>query len=382
MKRKPFVIVASVVLALIIGISTFLIIDYTNTDDNEQSGIRHLVSSIKDNVEAEKPKDNISDFDTIHEDLIESEVETVTDAQGNLVEIVNGTTATDSKVTNSNGKVVSVENETEIQKYLRRWATNSNQNVKTNSVNNVLMVCKDSTGPRKTDAIFILSANETDKKIFVTPLLEVSYTYYSSKKENKYDTFGNIFYNEGLSALTAAVENDFKIDIDNSVVVQIEGVVDVVNGYGGITIDGTSMDGRKTLDYLRSSSVSSTERVRRQSNVLSAIIKKVQQSPTQNTTVGTKVLKYYSSSSNYSSLIKLMKRMSASEKNYYTYKVESILINTESHCRKTDKVKTSSGTSFVYIIDYAKCAYDFQRRVYGTSIIQLSASHKHPIELI
>ena len=117
MKRKPFVIVASVVLALIIGISTFLIIDYTNTDDNEQSGIRHIVSSIKDNVEAEKPKDNISDFDTIHEDLIESEVETVTDAQGNTIEVINGTTVSDIKVTDSNCKVVSVENETEISFY-------------------------------------------------------------------------------------------------------------------------------------------------------------------------------------------------------------------------------------------------------------------------
>ena len=185
------------------------------------------------------------------------------------------------------------------------WATIGNDNhMSSKNVINVLLIGADSrkgTNSGNTDVMMLLSLNRKTKQLKLVSFLRDSYLYIEGK-DNSYCTKLNAAFSMGgPETLVQTIENNYKIDIDNYVIVNFESFKSIIDAMGGVTVDvqqyeadynykkfkielpvgeGVTLNGEQALCFCRIRGCDSdgdVSRTRRQRQVIDSIISRVKE---------------------------------------------------------------------------------------------------------
>lgn len=199
---------------------------------------------------------------------------------------------------------------------LKQWYYNGSPAYSTH-VLNVLLIGEDTRDENITDeetradSAIIASVNIDTQQITLTSILRDSYCYYEvTEGDEDSGRFGKInesMYYGGVDCYIRAVENNFKINIDNYVIVNFDSFSSIIDTLGGITVEMTEeeideinnhqsrygnvtidaapglveLDGEQALAYCRIRKIDSDNaRADRQKTVLLKIFEKMSGSST------------------------------------------------------------------------------------------------------
>ena len=117
---------------------------------------------------------------------------------------------------------------------------------------NVLLIGEDTRGTEITDedtradSAIIVSINADTKAITLTSILRDSYCYYEvtegDEESGKYGKINEAMMYGGIDCYIRAVENNFKVNIDNYVIVNFDSFASIVDTLGGITVEMTEKE--------------------------------------------------------------------------------------------------------------------------------------------
>ncbi len=132
---------------------------------------------------------------------------------------------------------------------IKTWYYNGTP-VSSTHVLNVLLIGEDTRDEEITDedtradSAIIASINIDTEQITLTSILRDTYVYYEvTEGDEDSGTFGKIneaMYYGGIDCYIRAVENNFKINIDNYVIVNFDSFENIIDTLGGITVDMTA----------------------------------------------------------------------------------------------------------------------------------------------
>ena len=193
-----------------------------------------------------------------------------------------------------------------MREIIKNWATNGGTKMWEKHVLNILLVGSDasinasdrahSMDKGNTDAMILVSINRNKKTIKLVSFMRDSYTYMS-----QFDRFAKLnaaCANGGPAYLIETIENNYKIEIDGYIMVDLDSFVQVIDALGGVRLNVSSelanyltnkvdgqfpsgnnilLNGKQALRYSRVRKFyASGERARvsNQRNVINAIIDK------------------------------------------------------------------------------------------------------------
>lgn len=292
-----------------------------------------------------------------------------------------------------------------LQDMIKTWYYNGTP-VSKSKVLNVLLVGEDTRGSEildegtRADSAIICSINAETNEITLTSILRDAYAYFeSTPQDGTTGQFGKI--NGAMSigdigAYINCVENLYKIDIDNYVIVNFssfEAIVDSLGGveltvtsreineinshpkrYGNVTIEQTfegtegkmKLNGKQALAYCRIRKLDSDNmRADRQKTCLLQLFNQAKKaSPTQLIKIVKELIPYVSTGFNKQEILKIAKY--ALTENWLSYK-------TTMHSVPEHNLK--GGTyygAWCWKCDFPQDAYNLQMRIYGKSNITLA----------
>ncbi len=308
------------------------------------------------------------------------------------------------KMIYENGNVSSLKN------MVKSWYENG-EPVSSSRVLNVLLVGEDSEGDldseTRADSAIIASVNIDTKKITLTSVLRDSYAYW--KTEDGEGSFGKIngaTSTSGMDSYIETVERLYKINIDNYVRVNFTSFEKIIDKLGGVTInmskaevneinshpkrynnpdkivpsgkytyneeDGRyttpiKLNGAQALAYCRIRKIDGDDvRANRQKTVLMTVFKSLEQSTI------TTFLSAVNTFSDYvrtgyspKEIVSLGKY--ALSNGWLNYEIEANTVPCE-ECRKGG----TFNNTWMWKVDYPKCAYELQMKLYGKSNITLA----------
>ena len=124
---------------------------------------------------------------------------------------------------------------------LQDWATQGNDNkMSSRNVINVLLVGADSrkgTNSGNTDVMMLVSLNKKTKELKLVSFLRDSYLYIEGKNNSYCTKLNAAFSMGGPECLLQTIENNYKIEIDNYVMVNFESFKSIIDAMGGVTVD-------------------------------------------------------------------------------------------------------------------------------------------------
>lgn len=285
---------------------------------------------------------------------------------------------------------------------LKDWATTGNKNhMRSDNVINVLLIGADSrngTNTGNTDVMMLVSLNKTTKKITLCSFLRDSYIYVEGKNRQSYTKLNASFSMGGAECLVNTIENNYKIEIDNYVMVNFESFARIVDAMGGLNLDVTQsesnyclkkfgealpvgdnvkLNGRQVVYFCRNRNYDSgdVKRTENQREVIEAIIDKVKSA----------------------SLTDLDKYIDILLPEIYTGYIESEILSlgveaitggwakysrTQITAPGTDcRLGGDAGGMWIWVIDYQKAAHDLQVALYGKSNITLESDRVTLIDI-
>ena len=134
---------------------------------------------------------------------------------------------------------------------IKSWYYNGTP-VSSTHVLNVLLIGEDTRGTEITDedtradSAIIVSINADTKAITLTSILRDSYCYYEvtegDEESGKYGKINEAMMYGGIDCYIRAVENNFKVNIDNYVIVNFDSFESIVDTLGGITVEMTEKE--------------------------------------------------------------------------------------------------------------------------------------------
>ena len=134
---------------------------------------------------------------------------------------------------------------------IKSWYYNGTP-VSSTHVLNVLLIGEDTRGTEITDedtradSAIIVSINADTKAITLTSILRDSYCYYEvtegDEESGKYGKINEAMMYGGIDCYIRAVENNFKVNIDNYVIVNFDSFASIVDTLGGITVEMTEKE--------------------------------------------------------------------------------------------------------------------------------------------
>lgn len=124
--------------------------------------------------------------------------------------------------------------------------------VSSSHVLNILLIGEDTRGDEivdegfRADSAIIASINQDTGKIILTSILRDTYVYYEinegDEASGKYSKINEAMSYGGLDCYIRAVENNYKINIDNYVLVNFESFKSIIDTLGGVEIEITSRE--------------------------------------------------------------------------------------------------------------------------------------------
>lgn len=273
------------------------------------------------------------------------------------------------------------------------WATTGNdKHMSSKNVINVLLIGADSRKGKNegnTDVMMLVSVNRKTKTLKMVSFLRDSYLYIEGDN-NSYCTKLNAAYSMGgPECLIETIENNYKIEIDNFVMVNFESFKHIVDKMGGITVDvqgyeanaiendfkismpsgdGVTLNGKQALAFCRirhCDADGDVSRTRRQRQVIDSMVDRVISSSISEINGYIDVLlPYVDTGYSQSEIISLgIKAITGGWAKYE----RSQLSAPSSECRTS-----GSANMWIWVVDYQKAAHDLQMELYGTSNIELS----------
>ncbi len=275
---------------------------------------------------------------------------------------------------------------------LKLWATTGNdQKMSSKNVVNVLLLGADSrkgTNTGNTDVMMLVSLNKKTKQIKLVSFMRDSYLYIEGKNNSYCAKLNSAFSMGGPETLMTTIENNYKIEIDNFVMVNFESFKSIVEAMGGITVDvkkyeanyannryklsmpygdNVTLNGEEALAFCRIRGCDADgdiSRTRRQRSVINAMINRVTSASVSDLNKYLNVLlPYVYTGFKRSEILSL--GMKAITNGWAFYEVSELQIPTNDTCQ------SGSMGSWIWVVDYQQAAQILQNELYGTTNITL-----------
>jgi LCP family protein required for cell wall assembly len=138
-----------------------------------------------------------------------------------------------------------------LQDMIKTWYYNGVP-ASSSHVLNVMLIGEDTRGEEildedtRADAAILVSVNIDTKQITLTSILRDTYTYWETTKgDESTGRFGKIngaMSTGDINAYITCVENMYKVDIDNYVIVNFDSFESIIDALGGVTLELTSAE--------------------------------------------------------------------------------------------------------------------------------------------
>lgn len=285
---------------------------------------------------------------------------------------------------------------------LQDWATQGNESkMSSKNVINVLLVGADSrtgTNSGNTDVMMLVSLNKKTKELKLVSFLRDSYLYIEGEGSSYCSKLNAAYSMGGPECLMQTIENNYKIDIDNYVMVNFESFEAIIDAMGGVTVDvqkyeadynykkfqvelpygeDVTLNGTQALCFCRirgSDSDGDISRTRRQRQVIDAIIDKVTTASISDLNKYIDVLLPYVDTG-YSKTQILSLGVQALTGKWYGYERTQLQMPDE-ECRIS-----GSANMWIWVVDYQLAAYKLQMELYGQSNITLQEGRTSIIDV-
>jgi LCP family protein required for cell wall assembly len=275
---------------------------------------------------------------------------------------------------------------------LKIWATTGNdQKMTSKNVVNVLLIGADSrkgTNTGNTDTMLLVSLNKKTKQIKLVSFMRDSYLYIEGKNNSYCSKLNAAFSMGGPETLMTTIENNYKIEIDNFVMVNFESFKAIIEAMDGVTVDvkkyeanyannryklsmpygdDVTLNGEEALAFCRIRGCDADgdiSRTRRQRSVINAIINRVTSASVSDLNKYLNVLlPYVYTGFKRSEILSL--GMKAITNGWAFYDRSELQIPTNDTCQ------SGSMGSWIWVVDYQQAAHILQNELYGTSNITL-----------
>lgn len=283
---------------------------------------------------------------------------------------------------------------------LQDWATQGNENkMSSKNVINVLLVGADKgTNSGNTDVMMLVSLNKKTKQLKLVSFLRDSYLYIDSANGSYCSKLNAAFSMGGPECLMATIENNYKIKIDNYVMVNFDSFVEIIDAMGGVTVDvqkyeadynytkfkislpygeDVTLNGEQALCFCRIRGCDSdgdVSRTRRQRQVIESIIDRVTTASIGDLNKYIDILLPYVDTG-YSKTQILSLGVQALTGKWFNYERAQLQMPDE-ECRTS-----GSANAWIWVVDYQLAAYKLQTELYGSSNITLSEGRTSIIDV-
>lgn len=282
---------------------------------------------------------------------------------------------------------------------LKKWYKNGDP-VSSTHVINVLLIGEDTRTEEisensRADASMIVSVNVDTGKITVTSVLRDLYCYYEINGKEYYAKINSPSMYGSMKDYIKTVEQYYKIQIDNYVIVNFATFPKIIDKLGGVTIDITQaeineianhqkrynytsmsgvtagkskLNGEQALAYCRIRYIDSdNKRADRQKTVMLKLFEKARKASTSEAvSTITTLMKYVKTGYSKSELISIAKY--ALSEGWLDYEIETFTVPTKENSQ-SDKAHYGA---WVWKTDFPEDAYNLQMKIYGKSNIELA----------
>ncbi|NMP38399.1 MAG: LCP family protein [Clostridiales bacterium] len=291
---------------------------------------------------------------------------------------------------------------------IKEWGTTrngENEHISSKNVINVLLLGIDQRGASmssgRSDVMMLVSLNRKTKTISLVSFFRDTYVYMQSPSGNRFRKLNATFNHGGPQVVVDNIENYYKIEIDNYVVVNFTSFSQIVEKMGGITIpvmqyeaneinrnlpnetpvgygDAVKLNGRQALAYCRARHIDSdadVSRTRRQRTVIEAVIKRANEASfSELDGLLDTFLPYVVTGYTKNEILKLSTQALAG--NWAGYKVQQLQMPSK------DTRYGYSGASWIWVVDFPLAAQQLQMSLYGQTNIELEPNRVTAIDLI
>ncbi len=285
---------------------------------------------------------------------------------------------------------------------LKNWATTGNdQKMSSKNVVNVLLIGADSrqgTNTGNTDVMMLVSLNKKTKQIKLVSFMRDSYLYIEGKNNAYCAKLNAAFSMGGPEILLNTLENNYKIEIDDFVMVNFESFKSIIEAMDGVTVDvqkyeanyannryklsmpygdDVTLNGEEALAFCRIRGCDAdgdVSRTRRQRQVINAMINRVTSASVSDLNKYLNaLLPYVYTGFSKSEVLSL--GMKAITNGWAFYERSELQI-------PTPETRTSGSMgSWIWVVDYQLAAQTLQNELYGESNIVLEEGRTTLIDI-
>lgn len=275
---------------------------------------------------------------------------------------------------------------------LKLWATTGNdEKMSSKNVVNVLLIGADSrkgTNTGNTDVMMLVSLNKKTKTIKLVSFMRDSYLYIEGANNSYCSKLNAAFSMGGPECLMRTLENNYKIEIDDFVMVNFESFKSIIEAMDGITVDvqkyeanyannryklsmpygdAVTLNGEEALAFCRIRGCDAdgdVSRTRRQRQVINAMMDRVRNASISDlNNYLNALLPYIYTGFTKSEILSL--GMKAITNGWAGYSRSELQI-------PTPETRTSGSMgSWIWVVDYQLAAQTLQTELYGESNIVL-----------
>ena len=288
----------------------------------------------------------------------------------------------------------------DFKQALKDWATQGNENkMSSKNVINVLLVGADKgTNSGNTDVMMLVSLNKKTKQLKLVSFLRDSYLYIESPNGSYCSKLNAAFSMGGPECLMQTIENNYKIEIDNYVMVNFESFVEIIDAMGGVSVDvqkyeadynykkfkvelpygeDVTLNGKQALCFCRIRGCDSdgdVSRTRRQRQVIESIINRVTTASIGDLNKYIDILLPYVDTG-YSKTQILTLGVQALTGKWFNYERTQLQMPDE------ESRTSGSANAWIWVVDYQLAAHKLQTELYGQSNIKLNEGRTSIIDV-
>ncbi len=280
---------------------------------------------------------------------------------------------------------------------LRTWANNGGDHMHSKYVKNVLLLGVDSDS-QLSDTIMLASVNRRTNQVSLVSFYRDSYTYINVDGKGQkvaYAKLNAAYKYGGPQLVMKTLENNYKVDIDEYLVVDYNSFPTIIDKIGGVTVNVTEkeaqylnqtwwkwsrtgkkiqftagdmkMDGEHALMYCRIRKLDSDiNRTERQRKVINALMDQFSNASLTQINDGIDALLPFLTTSMSKGKIVSYATQALTEKWLSWTRIQTTM-PPDDCC-----VPGYAGTEWIWVCDYEGAAYQLQNQLYGQTNIQLA----------
>lgn len=271
------------------------------------------------------------------------------------------------------------------------WATTGNdKHMYSKNVVNVLLIGADKTSNTgNTDVMMLLSLNKKTKKITIASFLRDSYLYIEGKKSSYCTKLNAAYSMGGPECLMKTIENNYKIEIDNYVMVNFKTFETIIDEMGGVQVpkieqfesdynvkkhgislpvgENVTLNGKEALCFVRNRSCYGAGDLRRTQNqrtVIDSIMNRVKEASVSDLNKYIDIL-LPQVATGYTEAEIISLGTKAIMGGWAGYERTQLQVPADENCQQGD------ANMWIWVVDYHKAAHDLQMQLYGQSNINI-----------